>query len=132
MVLTEADQVWNRAALQEDRSSFRAGDRALSDMLRAHGLAMNGGVYHAVEVLSPDEFEAALAGYRYFDIEALASLLERARSQDDDQVTDSDEAIADADYSRVIPDDDSLAACFEVIFASRRSEFAPVGGEGVV
>ncbi len=130
MVLTDANQVWNRAALQEGRPSYRAGDRALADMLLAHSLAMNGGVHHSAEVLSRSEWDAAQAGYRYFGLDAVAALLATIRSQSDrGEITDEEEAHANEEYSRLIPDDESLTSRFEAIFATRRLEFARLGGK---
>jgi hypothetical protein len=44
-----ADHVWNRAALDGGGPKPRDGDRALADLLLAHGLIMNGGLGHALE-----------------------------------------------------------------------------------
>ena len=74
--LTEHDRVWNRAAMDDGGEEPRAGDRALADLLYAHGMVMNGGVHHALEVLTPDELKAAIAGFRYFSLGAVADLLE--------------------------------------------------------
>ena len=53
MQLSLADQIWNRAALESGGPAAREGDRALAALLLAHGMVMNGGVGHALEVLSP-------------------------------------------------------------------------------
>jgi hypothetical protein len=66
MGMTEANRVWNRAALEEGGRAPREGDRALAALLLAHGMVMNGGVQHATEALSADEMAAAAAGFRYF------------------------------------------------------------------
>ena len=70
--------VWNRAALEDGGPTPAEGDLALAALLRAHGVVMNGGVDHALEVLSAAELRAALAGYRYFGFEQIALLLEDA------------------------------------------------------
>jgi hypothetical protein len=48
-------------------------------MLLAHGLVMNGGVEHAVECLTPEEFAATKEGYRYFELPDVAALLDVLR-----------------------------------------------------
>jgi hypothetical protein len=70
-------RIWNRACMESPRGSLtQPGDRALADMMLFHGLAMNGGVLHALEVLSVDERRAALRGFRYFGLEATAVAIE--------------------------------------------------------
>jgi len=76
--LTDADMIWNRAC-GDDPLRALPGDRALVDLLYAHGLAMNGGVLHAVECMTVEEQFDAEAGYRYYGLEGAASLLSRAR-----------------------------------------------------
>src|ERR1700686_4025963 len=84
--LTHADMIWNRACGEDPLRAF-PGDRALADLLRAHGLAMNGGVLHAVECLTASELSNAEAGYRFYGLDPAAALLIRARTildKDDD------------------------------------------------
>src|SRR5436305_844595 len=76
---THAVMIWNRACGSDPLRSL-PGDRALADLLRAHGLAMNGGVLHAVECLSPDELSYARSGYIFYGLQAAASLLSRAKA----------------------------------------------------
>ena len=59
---------------------FLPGDRALTDLLRAHGLVMNDGVLHAVECLTAFELSDAESGFRFYGLEAAAFLLSRART----------------------------------------------------
>jgi len=66
-VLSQADIIWNRAC-GEDSLRSHPGDRVLADLLLAHGLAMNGGVLHAVECLSSDELLDAESGYVFMDL----------------------------------------------------------------
>ena len=75
--MDEADQIWNRACdpfplLDE------AGDRALQAVLFVHGQVMNGGVASAVEYRSPDEIEAAIAGFGYFGRNEIGQVLREA------------------------------------------------------
>lgn len=119
MELTAADRVWNRAALESGGANPGEGDQALAALLLAHGMVMNGGVEHALESLSPDEMEAAIAGYRYFALAEVAQLLEDASLQKLD--------LEDADrrYSQLVPDDAVLAEQFEVIYARSGNAFSP-------
>ena len=48
--MTPVDIIWNRAWKGVGPNAC-SGDRALAALLKAHGLAMNGGVLHAVECL---------------------------------------------------------------------------------
>ena len=50
--LSEADLVWNRAAMEAAGEQPRQGDVAPASLLSLHNLAMNGGLLHAIERLS--------------------------------------------------------------------------------
>lgn len=124
--LTEADKIWNRACGADPLRSL-PGDRALADLLRAHGLAMNGGVLHAVECLSAAELSDAEDGYRFYGFAEVASLLSRARKlfeKGDDQ--ELHEQQLDRQYAVFIPSDGSLAQCFEKRLQANPSDFAPL------
>jgi len=124
--MTEATLIWNRACGGLGPEAA-AGDRALSALLRAHGLAMNGGVLHAVECLSPTEMEEAASGYRFFNLDAAAKLLIQARRIFElGHDLAEHEALLDGDYHRLIPDDSSLYARFEQHRRSHPQDFAPV------
>jgi hypothetical protein len=124
--LTEADMIWNRACGQDPVRSL-PGDRALADLLRAHGLAMNGGVLHAVECLGPGELSDAEAGYRFYGLDAVASLLSRARSiLEAGGELGSHEPLLDREYAAQIPSDSSLFERFEQRLKSSPSEHAPL------
>ena len=75
--MTEAQQVWNRACLDAATSNL-LGDVALAALIRFHGIVMNGGVLHAMEVLSPAEIAAAEAGFRFFDFAELPDLIQES------------------------------------------------------
>jgi hypothetical protein len=124
--LTEADMVWNRAC-GEDRLRSFPGDRALADLLRAHGLAMNGGVLHAVECLTAEELTDAEAGYRFYGLAAVASLLSRARKlfETGDDLERNEQQL-DGQYADMIPSDSSLVERFEKRLKSSPSDFAPL------
>src|SRR6266852_5959110 len=85
--LAQATMIWNRAC-REDSLRLLPGDRALADLIRAHGLVMNGGVLHAVECLTDNERSDAESGYRFYGFDAAASLLSRARTilEEDDNL----------------------------------------------
>ena len=130
--LTEHDRVWNRAAMDDGGEAPRAGDRALADLLYAHGMVMNGGVHHALEVLTRDELNAAIAGFRYFALSAVAELLEEGL-KDEGFGGDRDDAedTANRRYWAVIPDDETIVVRFETLYASSPAEFAPLAQANV-
>jgi len=103
------------------------GDRALSALLSVHGLAMNGGVLHSVELLDGPKLIAALDGYRFFGFEKTAELLSRARELFIRGVNlDKCEIDLDREYSQQIHDDGVLAQRFEQHFALHPDDFAPL------
>ena len=123
MNVTEADRVWNRAALEGGGMTAREGDRALAALLVAHGLVMNGGVEQAMEALSADELEAAAAGFRFFSFGEVASLLEESSINgvlDEEKVEEADDR-----YAEVIPDDSTLVDRFSDVFRVSPDLFAP-------
>lgn len=125
--LTPADLVWNRATMPDSCEAPAPGDVALSSLLRAHGLAMNGGVLHAVELLAADEWEAAKDGYRYFGPHEVADLLAHAKNLlGVGENLDEHERRLDAKYATLIPDDSWLVERFEEQFAANPSAFAPL------
>lgn len=124
--LTPADMIWNRACGPE-RLHDLPGDRALADLLQAHGLAMNGGVLHAVECLSANQLSAAEAGYRLFGLDAAASLLSHAKHiLESDQDLELHERELDRRYADIIPDDSALVERFEKHLAENPSQYAPL------
>ena len=125
--LTQADLIWNRATLEDGGKSLAPGDVALSSLLHAHGLTMNGGVLHAVELLTSDELAAAKNGYRYFGLSDVADLLTYAETLFDAvENMGEQERQLDAKYATFIPDDSSLVKRFEEQFVANPSAFAPM------
>jgi hypothetical protein len=124
--LTQADMIWNRACGEDPLRSL-PGDRALADLQRAHSLAMNGGVLHAVECLTASELSDAESGYRFYGLDAAASLLSRARTilEADDNLG-FHELQLDQQYADIIPADNSLVERFEKHLESNPSEYAPL------
>lgn len=54
MLLTKVGMIWNRAVLDRGGSMARDGDVSLASLLFLHGMVMNGGLGHAVDVLTTD------------------------------------------------------------------------------
>mgnify|MGYP007114256039 CR=1 FL=1 len=123
-MLTDADLIWNRAAIEDGGPAPSAGDRSLACLLLAHGLVMSGGVLHAVECLESAELIAAQAGYRYFNLIPVAELLTRARTKCDDDDPGSQEPLLDAEYATLIPDDAFLVERFEQRLRSHPDDFS--------
>ena len=123
----DADFIWDRALLDGGGTLPRTGDLALSRLLQAHGLAMNGGVFHAVELLAGERLVGAKEGYRFFGYPQVANLFERARHVfSTGRDIGSHEQIFDNEYSRHIPDDSALVARFEACLHSHPEDFAPL------
>jgi len=120
MVLKERDLVWNRAALASVGKTPRKGDRALADLLRAHGMVMNGGVDHLLEVLSTAELQAAARGYRFFGFNDVASVLATVMAS---RGGDLDEATRR--YSFLVPTDGVIVERFHAVLESSPDTFAP-------
>ena len=110
----------------------KVGDRALASLLIAHGLINNGGVTHVIEVLSEDEVMAAIEGFRFFDLDAAAILLDEVRrglSRERARTGDYDERLElefDEQYSELIPDDAVLEARFRRHFESHPEDFSSI------
>jgi hypothetical protein len=129
--MTVTDNIWNRAAIERGGSSPRTGDVALAALLRLHSQAMSSGLLHAVtDGLSPEEIEAALAGYRYFGLDDVAQIVESVASQaqiaSDDEL-DTLEGEADFRYGEAVPQDAFLVGAFEARATQTPEEFAPIG-----
>ncbi len=103
------------------------GDTALSSVLCAHGYLMNGGVSHALELLSEDELNSAVAGYRFYGFPEVSDLLIRAsKLLASGTATDSGEDALNSEYSRFIPADSTLVERFESHFEASPHAYAPV------
>ena len=76
-------------------------------MWSTHGLVMNGGVLHAVEVLKPMELDTAIAGYEHLGFPGAAGVLLRAKTLGDAD-KHAEEARLDREYETAVPDDASL------------------------
>ena len=128
--LSTADRIWNRAAADLDGEQTSPGDRALAALLLAHGLIMNGGILHALEVLSREQFERACDGYRFFGLADVATLLaETAAAAPEHDAADTMAELehrVDETYGLLIPNDATLAAAFERHLESNPAAYAPL------
>jgi hypothetical protein len=124
--LSLTDKIWNRA-LENSDEALLSGDLALSSMLIFHSVAMNGGIVHAIECVNTAELPAIQAGYRFFDLHAVALLLiEVKNTLKNGNNVGSLENYFDIAYAELIPDDDFLVKRFEAVFKLRFSEFSPI------
>jgi hypothetical protein len=123
--LSDADKVWNRACgldAWRGEGPRREGDFALAALLRVHGMVMNGGLEHAFDVFEPLEFDAGIAGFRYFGLDDHANLLVCVRplnEEEQDELTPK--------YSEY-GEDEVLQQAFEKKFENHPEQFAPLGG----
>ena len=129
--MDDADQIWNRAT-QGGGDQPREGDAALSAALVFHGLAMNGGVLHAYDVLSPEELGRARDGFAWLELSEVAQFLEdtaqsiAATNWDDEDAVVTLEASADDRYGLILPNDQALEDAFRRQFAMSRQSFSPI------
>jgi hypothetical protein len=125
-----ADAIWNRAALENGGPRPRAGDAALSAVLRLHGLAMSGGLLDAVARLTETQLDAAESGYRWLGLPTAGQVVAdircevRAGALDDDDRAEILEHEADQRYAEIIPADDTLAGAFRRRLAEEPVAFA--------
>ena len=123
-MINEEQIVWNRAAMEYGGKTPKNGDRALADLLVAHGLVMNGGVLDAVETLG-DKLAAACSGYRFFGFDNVASLLEEAQVFSDEDQEKREESLNLA-YAKAIPSDGVIVDRFRAHFATHPEIYSPM------
>src|SRR6185295_1996960 len=112
MPIMDADTqtiIWNRAALAGGGPAPRAGDEALSAALRLHNMIMSGGLDHALDVLTPEDFASAASGFRYLQLSDVAELVELAQGAPTDDLLEE----LDVRYSALIPRDQVIGDQFE-------------------
>ena len=97
------------------------GDSALAALLSLHGMAMNGGLDHAVDVLSAEQFHAAIDGFRYFGLIEMAVMLSHAISANDEELER-----LDTEYGKLVPTDSTLGNAFEETFRVSPDAFSPL------
>jgi hypothetical protein len=108
-MLSKQDEIWNRAALEGGGSNPAAGDVALASLLVAHGVAMNGGVLHAIECLTDAQRAAAARGFVYFGFPQVAALFTNLPSN-----AEGEEESLNEVYWASIPDDSILVEAFRM------------------
>ncbi|WP_049821359.1 DMP19 family protein [Kineococcus radiotolerans] len=130
----EFDALWNRAC-EWDAPAIKThrGDEALHVALTFHGSVMNGGLLDAVENYGEDleyPLPRVLQAYRFLGLDAVASIIERARQEyeelagADGQVHDDLTAErVDASYSL---DGDALSAAARAVVEASPNGFAPL------
>jgi hypothetical protein len=120
------DAIWNRATHPDQQKVLRAGDIALADMLCLHGLIMNGGIEHALDVADEEVWARGISGYQFYSLQPVATLLMKApskvRGMDMEAVLDD----ADTEYTSLVPRDRTLEAAFQRVLDERPGLFAPV------
>lgn len=119
-----ADAIWNRAALRGGGPSAREGDRLLAAVLALHAAVMKEGVSRAVETLGRARLADASAGFRRLSLPEVADLFDAAAAITGG-VGEGTSSALDAEYRRLVPDDDLLAERFEVDYAAHADDYAP-------
>src|SRR5262245_65467162 len=112
MPIMDADTqtiIWNRAALAAGGPAPGPGDTALSAALRLHNMIMNGGLDHALDVLTAEDFASAADGFRYLQLSDVAELVEQAQAAPGDELLEQ----LDARYNALIPRDQVIGEKFE-------------------
>jgi hypothetical protein len=124
MPIMDADThtiIWNRAAMADGGPAPRPGDKALAAALRLHNMIMSGGLDHALDVLTPQDFASAASGFRYLQLSDVAELVEQAQGASTDDLLEQ----LDARYSALIPRDQVIGDRFEALLQQRPDDFAP-------
>jgi hypothetical protein len=84
-------------------------------------MIMSGGLDHALNVLTPEDFASAASGFRYLQLSDVAELVEQAqRAPSDDLLEELDDS-----YSALIPRDQVIGDQFEALLQQRADDFAP-------
>ena len=124
--LNSVDKIWNRACYGGGESPC-AGDKALAALLLFHGLAMNGGVLHAVECLSVRQLTEAKDGYTYFGFKPVADLIFSAQDAIEKKLDlDALESTMNEQYWAQVPNDEFLVNSFENHQKQNPSEYSPI------
>jgi hypothetical protein len=126
--MDDFDTIWNRAVSMDFEPQLR-GDNALQAVLRFHGLTMNGGVLHAMQQRDDSELDAIEAGYRWFGLNGVSTLIASTRiainsgALDDDERGGILEQESDVRYNQLIPRDRALVEAVLPRIELNRSEF---------
>jgi hypothetical protein len=85
---------------------------------------MNGGAFHAVDIMDRREFDDAIAGYQFFGLTDITVLLAKARDLLHESVDiEEHEALLDCEYASIIPNDSFLFSVFERYFNGHPGDF---------
>jgi hypothetical protein len=133
-----ADEIWNRALDYDSEDPRAEGDRALYDLLMLHNVAQNGGLLHGIQVLEPSELTAAVAGYRWFGLDALADVIESVAAEasqidfDSPSMLPAQEGLEERADSAYFGEQgsDLIDAAFTARLAERPDAFADVAPVG--
>jgi len=106
-------------------------ETAASAVWIAHGLVMNGGVVHCVEVLSKRELRTTIAGYRLFGLSVAADVLFEASRVPQDE-NDAAESRLDAAYAEAIRSDDFLATHVNSRFPAGQPVATGLAGQAAI
>src|SRR5690349_3763802 len=104
---------------------------ALAASLAFHGLAMNGGVLRAFEVLTEDEPSRAREGFRWLALPDVAQFIEDTARQiadtdmEDEDAADALEESVDDSYEQALPTDQALEDAFRRQLVERPEAFHP-------
>lgn len=82
---------------------------------------MNGGLGHALEVLSEGDLQRGKEGYLFFGFRQVAKLLDAAKRLDELEREDFNDT-----YYEFIPADSRIQIAFEKRFQESREHFAPL------
>ncbi|MGY1785516.1 DMP19 family protein [Geodermatophilus sp. SYSU D00698] len=128
-----ADRIWDRAC-DPDVPATHPGDAALAAVLLCHGMAMNGGLLHAVEGLGPGRRAAAVTGFRLLGLDAAADAVEdvareaAALREDDADAAERLEVEAGRRYDAALPEwDETIDRAFRAHLAAHPGAYAPAG-----
>lgn len=124
MPIMDADTqtiIWNRAATAGGGPAPGPGDIALSAVLRLHDMIMSGGLDHALDVLTPEDFASAAGGFRYLQLSDVAELVEQVQGAPSDDLLEE----LDARYRALIPRDQVIGDQFEALLQQRPGDFTP-------
>ena len=80
-------------------------------MLRLHNMIMSGGLDHALDVLTPEDFVSAEGGFRYLQLNNVAELVEQAQGAPSDHLAEE----LEARFSALIPQDHVISDRLEAL-----------------
>lgn len=131
--MSSEDEVWNRAC--DPFAPFtHPGDAGLAAVLLCHGMAMNGGLLHAVQGLDQDQRERAVAGFRLLGLDDAAAAVEvvarqaAALPEDDGAAGERLEVEADRRYGEALPEwDETIDRAFRAHLERHPEAYAPLG-----